>query len=87
MQRSDEIDREAIRREIRAYLTDILAENEVGGKNPWHWGISLLKCVARWERRAEQAFELAWKTLLGALLLGLAGWLATAYLKWSGAGW
>jgi hypothetical protein len=83
----DATDREAIRREIRAYVVEVLTENEIGGKNPWHWLISLLKCTARWEARADQAIELAWRVLLGAMIIGAAGWLGTAYLRWSGAGW
>ena len=87
MQRSDDIDREAIRREVRAYATELLTNAEVGGRDPWQWSIDLLKCIAKWERRAGRAFDLTWQTLLVLSLGGVAAWLATAFKLWSGAGW
>lgn len=86
MQRSDDIDPEAIRREVRAYASEWLRGAGVK-EEPERWALDLMRCVLRWERWAAAAFELAWKTLFVAMLLGAAGWMATALQLWSKVGW
>ena len=86
MQERSDVDREAIRREVRAYASEWLRGAGVKDE-PERWASDLLRCVLRWERWAAAAFELAWKTLFVAMLLGAAGWMATALQLWSKAGW
>lgn len=79
-------DRKIIRDEVRAYLSELLAEAGVEDRNPWHWGMDILRCIVKWERRASTWADRFWQGLVIASLGTLGMLLATGFKAWLAAG-
>lgn len=72
-----------IRAEFVAYLESLGAPRPADD-----WLKPLIRCIVRWQRRIDLAFERTWQTLLILTVTGVFGWLVMAFAKWAeGGGW